>query len=62
VLAGYFLGGVPLVAEHLELLIGGVVAVSTIPLVASVVVRLARRRRMDTELAELADAAELQDA
>lgn len=48
ILVGYFLGGVPLIADHLELIIVGVVAASVVPLVLTLVQRrrsgAARRR------------------
>ena len=38
VLLGYFFGGIPVVQEHFELLIVGIVAVSIIPTIVGIVV------------------------
>jgi membrane-associated protein len=53
ILIGYFLGDVPMVADHVELIIGGVVAVSTVPVVLTLATRLVRRRRGAAALAGL---------
>ena len=45
VLAGYYLGGVPLVAHHVELVVFGVVAVSLLPMAVTFAVRRWRTRR-----------------
>ena len=37
VLLGYFFGGIPVVQEHFELLIVGIVAVSIIPTIVGIV-------------------------
>ena len=37
VLLGYFFGGIPVVQEHFELLIVGIVAVSVIPTIVGIV-------------------------